>query len=856
MLNVEEIRSIPTGVRQSVHNGMLKEIFHNKYCKKCGLFERAANPYIEGRGRKDSPLLILGEAPGVEEDKQANIFFSGSLYKLLNEHDIQCYITNAVKCRPLDKKGGFKKATPTQIKCCNLFTNKIISEVKPKAILTLGKIAMDQLLHLNLAMNTTRGKQFYHPELNTTIVTTFHPSYLKMQGDRLLYKQFEEDLLTANEIAYGPFVRRLGAHPKSLKDPVEIIDFLHEVLLSKCVAIDIETDGLNPRVAKITDISFCIEEGVGVHVEWHDMIPHLELLNEITSNEDIEVIYHNGKFDVRFFRAVGLTIRNYKFDTLFAEHTQTMSVEGRAVFGLYKLKTMAWTHTDVGGYEDILGEEGIVGAIKERKKKKILGEDAPKDVEERTEYDKYAMLIEDIKQKKLEESGLNKVAYYSAIDPDVTLRIRNRQKFIIERDYKVVFENLIMPLANTLIRVEENGIRLDVDHINKMVNENEIRVKEIEEIIYGINGGEFDLNSNPTLKEFVFKKLKVKKIEKYKTPTGEYSLNEAAVTAYAETVPELALILERRKLNKQTSTYFEGFLEVMDPNTFRVHSSYLQHSTATGRLSCISPPLQTVPRDNRVRNMVIPSPGCKLLAADLSQAELRVLAMCSSDKEMIAAFEAGYDIHAATACNALLHITYEEFDKKNPEHSKARSIAKNINFGIVYGLSAYSLANDLGYPMDDPKDRYSSMAKAQKYIDSWFNLYSGAKSWLNAVKSFAITNGYVESVHGRRRYLPMVYSSDSKVREAALRQATNMPIQATASDITNFGLIRLQNWLDENNKKALIVGVVHDCILVDTPIDEVEEVGAALVRCLTHDIPLIDIELKADLDILDRWIKD
>jgi len=721
-------------------------------------------------------------------------------------------------------------------------------------ILTLGKVALDQLLHLNLAMNTARGKQFYHPELNATIVATFHPMYLGRQKDAYLYSLFEEDLLTANSLAYEPPVRRKGAHPLSLKDPVDIKDYLQKVQLSERVAIDIETDGLNPRENKITDISFCIEEGVGVHIEWSDMIPFLEDLNLITSNPNIVTIYHNGPFDVKFLRAIGITITNFKYDTLYAEHTQTMSVEGRAVWGLYKLKTLAWTHTDIGGYEDILGEEGIVGAIKERKKK-VKKDEVPEEPE-RTEYDNFAMYVEDLKQKKLQESGLDKIAYYSAIDPDVTLRIHNAQRPIIDKQYKTLFEDLIMPLSNTLLRIEENGIRLDVDHITKMIGENNIRVAEIEKVLYGINGEEFDLNSNPTLKTFVFKKLKIKKNDKYKTPKGDYSLNEEALTAYAETVPELALILERRKLNKQTSTYFQGFLDLMDPNTHRVHSSYLQHSTATGRLSCIAPPLQTVPKDNRVRNMIIPSPGNKLLVADLSQAELRVLAMFSGDQEMIAAFKAGYDIHAATACNALLNIPYAEFDKGIKKHSDARSIAKNINFGIVYGLSAYSLAIDLGYPMDDSTQRYQSMSRAQKYIDSWFTLYGGAKKWLSAVKAFAIENGYVESIHGRRRYLPMVNSTDGKVKEAALRQATNMPIQATASDITNYGLIRLQKWIDETGKKALIVGVVHDSILVDTPIDEVDSVGEALVKCLTMDIPGITIGLKADLDVLDKWIKD
>jgi len=853
MIDIKAVRSVPTGIRLSVREQMLSELFSNAYCKKCGLYKRVKTPYIEGRGNKEAPLLIVGEAPGANEDKDGNVFIgkAGSiLQNKLNQHNIDCFITNSVKCRPTDKEGKNKKPTPTQIKCCRTFTYKLIDEIKPKVILTLGKTAMDQMLGLGLAMTIARGKQFYHPELECTIVTTYHPMYLGYRQDALIYQQFEEDILMARKLAYEPKTRLLEATPVSLSDPIEIKAYLNRLLDSSLIAMDIETDGLNPRENRITHISFCIESGKGVHIKWEDILPFFDLLNQILSHPSIVKVFHNGVFDVKFLRAVGLTINNFGFDTLYAEHTTTMSYEGREVIGLYKLKTMAWTHTPLGGYEDILGEGGIVATQKKQKTKKK--KDAPI---ERTEFDNYAMYVEDKKQARLKRSGLPPVPYYSALDSDVTFRIYQQQVAEIGKTYNNLFYHLIMPLANTLLRIEENGIRIDVAHMEKVKKENNSRAAEIEELIYARNGGQFDINSAPQLRKFVFNKLKITKSDKFKTPKGDPSLNEAAIKYYAETYPELANILEYRKINKQTSTYIDGFLDLMDPNTQRVYPGYLQHTTATGRLSCINPPLQTVPRDNRIRNMIIPAPGNKLLAADLGQAELRVLAMFSGDVEMIKAFKADHDIHAATACNALLHISYEQFDKNNEKHMKARTIAKTINFGIVYGLSAFSLATQLGYPMDTSIERHESTSKAQKFIDSWFNLYSGAKQWLKAVERFAIEYGYVESAHGRRRYLSKVYSTDTKVREGALRQATNMPIQATASDITNFGLIRLQKWIDSTNKLAKIVGVVHDCILVDCPEHEVGIVGAQLVKSLIEDIPDIEIGLKADLEVLDKWTK-
>jgi DNA polymerase-1 len=253
--------------------------------------------------------------------------------------------------------------------------------------------------------------------------------------------------------------------------------------------------------------------------------------------------------------------------------------------------------------------------------------------------------------------------------------------------------------------------------------------------------------------------------------------------------------------------------------------------------------------------MIVPSKGSKLIAADLSQAELRVLAMLSQDARMIKAFATDLDIHIATACAGFLHIPYEEYDLENYLHKEARKNAKAINFGIAYGISAYSLALRLNMPMETDDERYASMQKAQAFIDDWFDLYHDAKGWLTWIKSMVQKLGYVESVHGRRRYLPKVYSSDVPTREAALRQSTNMPIQATASDITNFALIRMQRWLNETKKRAMLVAVIHDCILIDCPEEEVDEVGPKLVECMTQDVPKITIPLKAGLDILDRWEK-
>lgn len=864
----ESLQAIPHGIRADVKKKMLDDVFENKYCRKCGLYEKVQHPYIRGRGNESARLLVIGETPGATEDKEGQVFIGKSgqyLQGRMDALEIDCFITNAVKCRSVDK--SFKNKTPTTklIQCCKPFTFKIIDEMKPRAILTLGKIAMTQVLGINLGLGIARGRIFYHPQLGCDVIPTYHPMYLGYVNDAMFYRQFTDDLKLARDVSSRPPHRILTATPKSLKDPLEIKRYLEELLTKDAVAIDLETEGLDFHSDKITDISLCAESGIGVHIKWDIIVQHCWKDLERFLMSDVRKILMNGKFDWKFFRAVGLDMKSYSFDVMSAEHTLTMSVEGRETAGLYKLDTMSWQYTPLGGFKAVLGEGGIgahqkkVKALKDDTKKKTTKkkkkeEKEPSDVEK--ELNKYNNIIEDRQKKQIEESGLTPLEYYSALDADSTYRIYVKQEPLISATYKDVYYNLRMPLLYVLMRMEENGMRLDLDYMNKIKEENDRGMEKILKKLYKKVGFEFNINSTQQLADVLFNHLGVKPNEEMKTPkTGAYQLDQKALEYYAKQRPSLKDILDYRALGKQTSTYIVGFQKHMDPDTWRVYPTFMEVSTATGRLSIIEPAIQTIPRDNRIRQMVVPSEGNKLLIADLSQMELRILAQESGDASMIAAFESGADIHTITACKAILRIPYEDFDKENPVHAEARNAAKNINFGIIYGMSSYTLAVDLGYSMKTHKDRTASMNKSQSYMDNWFSLYKDAAAWLDEIQQVALKFGYVESLYGRRRYLPKVYSSDAKEREAALRQARNMPIQSLASDVNNVGLIRFQDWLDKANKKAKLIGVVHDSILCDTPEDELDEAAASLIECMTKDIPKITVPLKVDVDILDRWIK-
>jgi len=1161
----------------------------NVFCKKCKLHEKAAHPMILGRGNPSASVLLLGEAPGKSEDEQGQVFIGKSgqlLQNKVNLVELDCFVSNSVLCRPTDKAGGNATPTTTQIECCKPTTIDLILTMKPRVVVALGAIAMQQLLDFNLNMEIARGKEFYHTVLDTTIIPTYHPAYLLRTNDTRFMKEFTDDLALAKRVSNKPRSRRIASVPVSHKDRFDIEKYFNELKQSESFSVDLETTSLNPKKGRITDISFCNSAGKGVHIEWKYLTERpdlLSLLKDVLESPAVKV-FHNADFDIRFLRSVGFTVPGKIFDTMLAYHTMTMCYEGGKSASLYKLKTMAWYMTQEGGYEDVLDEHGgIVGIQKEDKKKKNdveqgslfdateLATAAGFDPEYNARLVYCSTYIKDTKEARLKELGLGRKAFYSAMDADVTFRIYKYLKQTIDILYNYPFYNITMPLCKVLIRIHENGIMVDVPYIDKMIEENNIIAESVKADFFKEAKYEFNLNSVDQLREFMYTKLKLQVNNKYITTKGKQpSTDEEAITFFSEKKPILKKILEYRGVNKQTSTYFEGYKKLAD-EAGRVYPSYLQIGTASGRLSCIaegtkilvvggekniedifpgdlvycydndgkvrisevlnkfynglretlkikwqsngcrdlgelivtpehlvktkykgwvqakdlkrydklvhlkkrkqsngrvrlygtncymeyeevcikreyykassekhihhkdfskdnnnvfnlevlnreqhasvhhkkrmqqgtinyehirhckrqryigtknpcwielskeeliemlhvarghptkvpmdfetfkrkckekdvnikeiaslysskgilltensvataiykysgrrnplgsaarelgvgyyklkrlcesygisynhmlaslkpngvrcvwdleikdyhnfisneicthnctSPNLQNIPRDNRVRNIIVASPGHKIVLADLSQVELRILAMISGDTNMINAFKSGHDFHTYTACS-MFGIPLDQFDKKIPEHANKRDAAKTINFGIVYQMRAESLAESLGISLD----------KAKAFMRSFFDAYPRVSEWVTYIKAFARANGYVETIYGRRRYLPDIKSSDDFVRESAERRAVNTPIQSAAGDVCFTGLIRFQDWLDTNNKKTRIIGTVHDSILTEAPYDEVDEVTVVLPKIMTTDIPRITIDIKADVDVLDKWKK-
>lgn len=830
---------------------------NNSFCNKCGLYTQVTTPLIYGSGDIHSNILIIGEAPGFEEDRQGIPFIgrSGALLRnVLNAIGVSVYISNAVKCRPIGADNKNREPSPKELDCCSVFTHELILKLKPKVILLLGSRAVHQILQITTPMTALRAYTFYHNLYNAYIVATYHPSFLLRNEDKMYQQDFVDDVQRAASLVFKTRPRKIQLNLKTLDDPFEIKEYLNEVLKSPEVAIDIETLGTDAHNSPITDISFCIQSGSGVHIKWQNVIPYFNLLKDILESKNIIKIFHNSQFELSFFKNLGIDVQLPIFDTMLAFHCISSSFEGKSNAALYGLKTLAWIYTTEGGYQHVLDDTGgIVKTQKmlyEKKKEQIHQQGVLFDTVEiaqstnSIELEQFNAPHKKYVLESCKQLGLTPLQYYSAMDADVTFRIYKKLKPTIDQLYSFTFYDISMPLSLVLADIHLTGISIDLDYINQLMNENRQRMKQIESIFYKKVKRELNLNSPDHLRKLLFEDLKLTPNSQFVTQKKNVpSTDEEALNYYAKKKAILKYLLEYRSLQKMTSTFLKGYQDAINKQTGRVHPRYEQLA-ATFRLTCTSPNLQQIPQDNKIRNMIIPKKGAKLIVCDLSQIELRILAMMSHDVSMINAFKSGVDLHTYTAC-IMFNIALEEFDKKNPKHSEYRSAAKSINFGIVYQMSATSLANRLDIKID----------KAVEFMDKFFKSYPNVKTWINQTKQFAMTHGYVENLYKRRRYLPGVRSTIEAVREAELRKAVNTPIQSSAGDIFFIGMLRIARWFRETNKKSKIVGTVHDSVLIESPYEEVEEVSENVINFLTKNIPSVTIDLEADLDILDKWQK-
>lgn len=409
------------------------------------------------------------------------------------------------------------------------------------------------------------------------------------------------------------------------------------------------------------------------------------------------------------------------------------------------------------------------------------------------------------------------------------------KKKIDSLDEKTLFYDIELPLSEALADMEFTGFKVDRDELLRLGDEYDEFIKEKERIIFSLAGEEFNVNSPKKLSEILFDKLGIKPIKK--TKTG-YSTDAEVLEKLSNKHPIADQIVEYRTYQKLKSTYIDGLKDLID-ETGRIHSYFNQTNTATGRISSQDPNLQNIPirteAGRKIRKAFVSEDGYTLLDSDYSQIELRILAYIANDEKMLHAFEEGLDIHRKTA-SEVFGIPFDEVD------SEHRSRAKTVNFGIVYGISDYSLSQDLGI----------SRKEAKEYIDNYFEKFSGVHKYMNDVVEKAKEDGYVKTLFNRRRNIPELQNSNYNIRAFGERVALNMPIQGTSADIIKIAIVKIFNKFREEDIAAHIIVTVHDEIVVEVKKEEADRVKD-IIKYLMENIDGLDMDLKVDINQADNW---
>ncbi len=586
------------------------------------------------------------------------------------------------------------------------------------------------------------------------------------------------------------------------------LSWLEKLNNAEVAAFDTETDSLDYMVANLIGLSFAIEEGEAAYVPVaHDYLDApeqldrdwvIEQLKPYLEDDNKAKVGQNLKYDASVLARYDIEMKGIKFDTMLESYVYN------SVAGKHNMDSLALRYLQ----HNTISFEEIAGKGK--------------------------------KQLTFNQIALEQAAPYAAEDADITLRLHNvlHAKLVADEKLNTVFTDIELPLISVLSRMERKGVYIDDMLLSAQSLEIGQRLDELEKAAYEVAGQEFNMNSPKQLQAILFEKMELPVIKK--TPSGAASTNEEVLQELALEYELPKLILEYRGLAKLKSTYTDKLPKMINPSTGRVHTSYHQAVTATGRLSSTDPNLQNIPIRNeegrRIRQAFVAPHGWKILAVDYSQIELRIMAHLSQDKALLEAFSAGKDIHAATAAE-VKGVSIEEVT------SEDRRRAKAINFGLIYGMSAFGLAKQIGI----------SRGEAQDYMNVYFERYPGVMQYMEETRLLATEQGYVETLYGRRLHLPEINARNAIRRKAAERAAINAPMQGTAADIIKKAMILVDKWIEEEgDDRVNLLMQVHDELVFEVKEDALEEVTQKVTELMEGAVTL-DVPLVADSDFGDNW---
>ena len=579
--------------------------------------------------------------------------------------------------------------------------------------------------------------------------------------------------------------------------------------LNKCevFAIDTETDSLDTVTANLVGISLSVKEGGGCYIpighKYDDCPKQLDIddvIKELGSSIEknkLKAVGQNLKFDIPILHRHGIVLDEFHADTMLMSYVLNSTATRH---GMDKLAMFYLDHETVK-YSDVTGTAS--------------------------------------KQINFSAVEIEVASHYAAEDADITLRLFNKLDSLLKDKPTQIklLQNIEYPLVHVLSRVEQNGAKIDKNKLSEHSKELSEKIAKLSSEAFKIAGEEFNLDSPKQLLEVLYEKLKLPILKK--TPKGQPSTNEETLQRLSEEYELPKIILKYRTLAKLKSTYTDSLIRIENTQTKRIHTSYQQAVTSTGRLSSTEPNLQNIPiktaEGRRIREAFVPDKGNILISADYSQIELRIMAHLSKDKNLTHAFNNNLDVHSATA-SEVFGVSLEDVTQDH------RRSAKAINFGLMYGMSAFGLTRQLDIPR----------AEAQKYLDTYFERYTGVKDYMANIKAQAKEDMFVETIMGRRLYLNEINAANGLRRQAAERAAINAPLQGSAADIIKKAMIDIDAFLDKEMPEVKMIMQVHDELIFETPKKNAQEVLSTMKDMMEAAVKL-DIPLIAEAAIGTNW---
>ncbi|WP_027373790.1 DNA polymerase I [Chryseobacterium sp. UNC8MFCol] len=611
------------------------------------------------------------------------------------------------------------------------------------------------------------------------------------------FEELDQATSTKSSIEHNDHLYQFINNPKAQKKLVA------NLLQQKVVCFDTETTSLNELEAELVGMSFSYKKGLAYYIplseDRAEVLQTLEIFRPFFEKEDLLKIAHNLKFDYKVLKQYDITVKGAMFDTMIAHYL--LNPDGR--HGMDYLSEIYLNYKPVS-IETIIGKKGK-------------------------------------KQGSFRDADLRTQTDYAAEDADITFQLYELFAPQLKKEnLEELFYTIEMPLMEVLAKMELAGISLDEKWLAQESIDLENDLKQLEATIFELSGEEFNMNSPKQLGEILFEKMQLDPKAK-KTKTGQYATSEDVLQKLSSKHEIIKHILEYRTYQKLKSTYVDALPSQIDKKDNRVHTNFSQTTAATGRLASVNPNLQNIPirtlRGQQIRGAFVSGEGNKIISADYSQIELRLIAEISGEENMIKAFQDGEDIHASTAAK-LFKIPLEEVSKTQ------RSQAKTVNFGIIYGQGAFALAEQTGL----------SRTEAKQMIEAYFETYPKLKEYMAEQVSKARQLGYVETILGRKRHLKDINSNNFVVRGHAERNAVNAPVQGSAADVVKLAMIKIDRELEEQQLKTKMLLQVHDELVFESPVDEIET-ASALIRKEMESALETQVPLLVEIGVGNNWLE-